>query len=821
MKKSKTVMIAFALMFCIPLSLGVFAAPEMINYQGKVEADGVPFNGLGAFRFALMDETGTIQYWSNDGVEPPDIDIPVSVTDGLYNVILGSTNGMDPIPASVFDNEPLYLRVWFNDGINDLQLLTPDQRLTSAGYAFQADYAKDADTVDSMHYSSNWETTQGNIQTALSGDFHNIGGTDDDQPDDDSEVPDDISIDNGRLYAPFGVGNVGIGTASPREALDVDGKVQVVDGVMVDAASGIGVYVESAGAPTETSTVSENSGFQVAGAEGCGLRVGYTDSAGVFVDKSYGDGFHIYAAGNPSQSIYTTVPNGFEVAGTGGNGLFVGRADQDGIQMQSIGQTGITIGSAAEYGISISYADVGGVNIFQVGNPSYAYGSTSGLDGYAISGAEGHGMFVGLADKSGVYVYTAAEGGFHVEKAGSPTDYQLSTESNGFEVSGSEGHGMYVGHTDMDGLHVHNAEGMGVNVQEAGSYGVYVAEGAGGGMHVFYAGTPTNMQLSFTADGFAVYGAQGNGVYVGHSDLDGVYVHSAFGDGVQVSNASGNGVHVYSADLNGVNVNSSSGDGLHVVTAGTPSTTYTSGLPNGLEIEGAQNHGIYLGHADTDGIQINSAADDGLYVTTAGDDGVAVSNAGGMGVYAHTTATNNEWGVYTPDKIYAGVSVNTKRFCTYGKNIGSADLDSGDLVCIADGFEENVLGQDDSPLMHITKASDENAGAVIGVVEYKVRIHEKLEESSAVRKSFCFDPGKILNGDYCSIIIIGPADVKCEAHQLIKPGDTLTAGGEGAARKVRTRDLDGILVAENVGTIGKAMEHSEGTGKLKVFVNCN
>ena len=84
-----------------------------------------------------------------------------------------------------------------------------------------------ADKVDGYHYSSNWPTTLTSVRTACSNDFHNIGGTDDDTPDSDAEVPDNISINNSRLYAPSGGGNVGVGTTSPGYKLDVNGDVFV------------------------------------------------------------------------------------------------------------------------------------------------------------------------------------------------------------------------------------------------------------------------------------------------------------------------------------------------------------------------------------------------------------------------------------------------------------------------------------------------------------------------------------------------------------------------------------------------------------------
>ena len=41
---------------------------------------------------------------------------------------------MVAIPTNVYANADLRLRVWFNDGANGFQQLSPDQRLTPHGY---------------------------------------------------------------------------------------------------------------------------------------------------------------------------------------------------------------------------------------------------------------------------------------------------------------------------------------------------------------------------------------------------------------------------------------------------------------------------------------------------------------------------------------------------------------------------------------------------------------------------------------------------------------------------------------------------------------
>ena len=83
-------------------------------------------------------------FWSNDGTSTagsePTSPVTLTVTKGLYSVLLGDTSlaNMTAIPTTVFANPDVRLRVWFNDGANGSQRLTPDQRIAAVGYAMVA-----------------------------------------------------------------------------------------------------------------------------------------------------------------------------------------------------------------------------------------------------------------------------------------------------------------------------------------------------------------------------------------------------------------------------------------------------------------------------------------------------------------------------------------------------------------------------------------------------------------------------------------------------------------------------------------------------------
>jgi N-acetylneuraminic acid mutarotase len=123
--------------------------PSMLNYQGRIAVSGVNFDGTGQFKFALVNTDGTQSFWSNDGTSTagsePAAAVSIDVESGIYSVRLGDTalTNMTAVPATVFGNPDVRLRVWFNDGVNGSQLMSPDQRITAVGYAMMANTVQD------------------------------------------------------------------------------------------------------------------------------------------------------------------------------------------------------------------------------------------------------------------------------------------------------------------------------------------------------------------------------------------------------------------------------------------------------------------------------------------------------------------------------------------------------------------------------------------------------------------------------------------------------------------------------------------------------
>ncbi len=143
--RTNSIVVSGVMMCLLAISSSWAQVPGIINYQGRVVANGANFNGTGQFKFALVNGAGNVSHWSNDGSSAggsqPTAAISLTVTKGVYSALLGDTslpNMTIAIPAIVFTNADVRLRVWFNDGVSGFQQLSPDQRIGAVGYALIA-----------------------------------------------------------------------------------------------------------------------------------------------------------------------------------------------------------------------------------------------------------------------------------------------------------------------------------------------------------------------------------------------------------------------------------------------------------------------------------------------------------------------------------------------------------------------------------------------------------------------------------------------------------------------------------------------------------
>ncbi|MEO6785810.1 MAG: hypothetical protein ABI318_06720 [Chthoniobacteraceae bacterium] len=77
-----------------------------VYYEGRLSVDGVPFEGTGHFKFALIGDDGAT-LWSS-------ADISLTVHEGVYAIRLGESAQAAQISPAVLRRTPLpKLRIWF------------------------------------------------------------------------------------------------------------------------------------------------------------------------------------------------------------------------------------------------------------------------------------------------------------------------------------------------------------------------------------------------------------------------------------------------------------------------------------------------------------------------------------------------------------------------------------------------------------------------------------------------------------------------------------------------------------------------------------
>ena len=125
--------------FLVPFALLItsfvfFAHAATLPHQGRILISGSAYEGTGLFRFALVDQSGSIVWNHEGGVGEPQNSLYIPVekvsTNAVWEIFI---DGMAELPDTIFTlDNPLKLRIWFDDGTNGLQRLGQDQNLMTA-----------------------------------------------------------------------------------------------------------------------------------------------------------------------------------------------------------------------------------------------------------------------------------------------------------------------------------------------------------------------------------------------------------------------------------------------------------------------------------------------------------------------------------------------------------------------------------------------------------------------------------------------------------------------------------------------------------------
>ncbi|MDP2208491.1 MAG: hypothetical protein Q8K98_06925 [Bacteroidota bacterium] len=131
----KKYLIIISLLLSITMVYG--QAPQLINYQGKLDSSGVPISGTRNLTFAISSDTAslTVALWTETQNN-------VTITNGIFNVLLGSVT---PFPGTLFTNPG---ERFIGVKVGTATEMKPRLKITSVAYSLRANQADDvADNV--------------------------------------------------------------------------------------------------------------------------------------------------------------------------------------------------------------------------------------------------------------------------------------------------------------------------------------------------------------------------------------------------------------------------------------------------------------------------------------------------------------------------------------------------------------------------------------------------------------------------------------------------------------------------------------------------
>ncbi len=422
---------------------GLSAVPGQINYQGRLTDDtgvAVPDETYD-MRFRMFNAvTGGSQLWN-----PPDGEIQnVTVTNGIYNILLGRNQTLD---SSVFDGGLVWLEVHvYNTETTTWEVMAPRLALTSTAFSFRA---------------SDSEMLEGNTTGDLDARYVNVGEV--------GGITSAMIADNSVSAAALEADSVG-----PSEITSgAVGSGEIIDGSLTagDLQDGTAIL-----------EILDDDG------PGSGLDADYLDgySSSSFILTSqdygrYGVSVNLYEGSTSLTSKYVNATGDLMTGSTAGNMLQVDNQSSDGtgngIYARTYTQTGAAVAGFAMN--SGAYTNEGGRFM--------AYGDDGrGVYGYAPDTGSGtnYGGYFEARGGSGQGVYGRAS------NTGAYTNY-----GGRFQADGSSGIGVYGYSPSYWGVYGYGA-----------SRGVYgYAIGSGIGLYGYAQGTGRGL-YSYSYGGDGVYG---------------------------------------------------------------------------------------------------------------------------------------------------------------------------------------------------------------------------------------------------------------------------------------------------------------------------
>jgi len=853
------------------LSFGI----NTISYQGRVTVNGQPYDGLGYFKFAIVDSQGNYT-WNSDvivqaqGAAAPQLGAPqnsilLPVNKGLFSVRLGAAPDMPPIPANAVSDPDSALRVWFStDGQNFTQL--PDRPFSSAPWALVADTLDGFDTSyfatwNHDHWSQTWsgsgtglelQSSDGwalNASTGSGADYATavrgaassstgktvgVWGATESGSDDAMGVWGQANNSSGKTYGVYGQN-----ASTSDGAAGVFGWAQGNNGVVFgvkgqsDSQFGIGVYgfaSDSVGVKGES-----NTWVGVYGVRGSQSLRAPLGGAGVFGDSADQPG--VFGSSESAAGVFgagsITGTMGLATENTGVTYGVYGRSDSDsgygvfgqganngeGVHGESLAGKGVV--GFSETGFGVQGKTSSGVGVYGIQGSS---GSTPPLAGAGVWGesAEHPGVWGSSTNAAGVVGVTIHD----VGAAG------LASGNDGVGVKGV---------APVTGT-------VGVATNNTGvTYGVYGRSDSDDGYGVFGQGANNGEGVrgeSLAGKGVVGFsekgvGVQGYGWFFGNAGkfenmtavtptviIENLY-GSAGGPGLVVTGATTIYAGLDALDAGALTVINDNASGRGVYGKGFIGVRGTSSATNGFGVEGLSSgsNGVGVLGFNRSGGQAGEFIAEVAEAATPKAHAVQIRNLGQGGAGPDGLAIVTPFAGDKPGSsvnyvtFFSGVN-DTAVGAIEGNGSGgvvykSGGADFAELLPAASGLEPGdvvVIGPD-GKLARSSKANQTNVAGVYSTAPAFLGGMTAGMEKMEGRDAAA--------RDHAPVAVVGIVPVKVSAENgAIRPGDLLTASNTpGHAMKASPVNVGGVEFYRPGTIIGKALEPlDEGTGVIRVLI---
>ncbi len=221
-----------------------------------------------------------------------------------------------------------------------------------------------------------------------------------------------------------------------------------------------------------------------------------------------------------------------------------------------------------------------------------------------------------------------------------------------------------------------------------------------------------------------------------------------------------------------------------------------------------------VGIGQNRGIVGSSASGTGLYATSETNYGVWGQSTSYRGVTGRTARADNNYGLYTPDNLFAKNYNSSGSTAQVFRYTGDNDIQPGDVVSFS-GIQMGGVNDDD-PMVTVNSTASLPRAAIAGVVASRFNIDAIRDDDDEASEKLDPTPaGAIRPGDYVLVVVRGPAEVNVDTSDIqAEPGALLISHSDSrsinAASPVSAAGETGQTIGILLGELPSA---SESTGR--------